>query len=59
MTRKPSSSPESISGRALVDIPQLGLFSGQYATIAEEDYAAFADAGTFDTSAVDPTEIAP
>lgn len=59
MTTKETPKPAEITGRALVDIPQLGLLSGQYATISADDYSANCDAGNFDTAAVDPDAVAP
>lgn len=56
MTRKQSNPPESIRGRALVDIPNLGLLSGQYATVLASDYVAHCDDENFDTAAVEPVE---
>lgn len=58
MGKKVDDSP-SIKGRALVDIPLLGLKSGEYATLSESDFIEFADATTFDTAASDPDEVAP
>ena len=44
-----------VKGRALVDIPALGLRSGDYATILETEFAAYADSSNFDSAAVEPT----
>lgn len=44
-----------VTGRALVDIPALGLRSGDYVTLLESEFYAYADSGNFDTAAVAPT----
>lgn len=59
MTTKDTPKPAEVSGRALVDIPQLGLRSGQYATLSADDYSANCDESNFDTAAVDPDAVAP
>lgn len=59
MKTKDDTTTAEITGRALVDIPNLGLLSGQYATISADDYSANCDASNFDTAAVDPDAVAP
>lgn len=56
MGKKDTDNP-SVKGRALVDIPPLGLKSGEYATLSESDFVKFADARVFDTAAIAPDGV--
>ena len=56
MAKAKSADAESVAekrGRALVDIPALGLNSGDYATLPAATADAYAATGAFDTKAVE------
>ena len=45
-----------VAGRALIDIPALGLKCGEYAVVAESDLTGLIEAGAFDPNAKEIAE---
>lgn len=56
-TEETGTESQLVSGRALVDIPALGLKSGDYATISEANRIEFHGRHAFDTAATDPVRV--
>ena len=51
MARTKKTEPTEVQGRALVDIPQHGLLSGDYASLPADVAEALEKVGMFDTKA--------
>lgn len=54
--KKANEPTKEVSGRALVDIPQVGAKSGDYITLPADLAAALTEDGSFDPKAVKPAE---